>query len=84
MLYIVSLVRSLRQAQQLLRSKGYDRNAWLTRLISAILAWIFMDLFYSFSCFGLISWEWYFFGGVATVCHVLAQEKEVALSADAA
>ena len=84
MLYIIAIVKCLRQSQLLLINKGYDGNDWLVRLVSALLAWVFMDLFYSFSCFGLISWEWYFFGGVATVCHILAEEKEVALSADPA
>jgi O-antigen ligase len=81
-LYIVAIVRCLRQAQKLLLIKGYDSNDWLIRLSSAILAWVFMDLFYSISCFGLISWEWYFFGGTATVCHALAQEREVMLNAE--
>lgn len=75
-MFIVSIVRSLRRAQQLLMSKGYGSTDWLTRLVSATLVWVFMDLFYSFSCFGLRSWEWYFFGGIATVCYVLAQERE--------
>ncbi|MDD2735996.1 MAG: O-antigen ligase family protein [Desulfuromonadaceae bacterium] len=74
--YVVSIVRSLRKAKQILVLKGASGNDWLMRLVSATLVWVIMDLFYSFSCFGLISWEWYFFGGVATVCHALAQERE--------
>lgn len=76
MIYIVSIIKSLRQAQRKLAEKGYAGTDWLVRLISASLVWVFMDLFYSLSCFGLISWEWYFFGGIATVCHALAQERE--------
>lgn len=75
-LYLVSITRSLRQARQELVSKGYAATDWLFRLTSATLVWVIMDLFYSFSCFGLSSWEWYFFGGVATVCCILAHERK--------
>lgn len=76
MLYIVSIVKSLKQVHQLLQSKGYSEDDWLWRLSSATFVWVIMDLFYSMSCFGLISWEWYFFGGVATVCHAMAIERK--------
>lgn len=49
------------------------RSPFLTRLVQATLVWFFMDIVYSFSCFGLSSWEWYLFGGIANVCWVLSQ-----------
>ena len=75
MLYIISIIRSLRQTRQILVDKGYGERDWLWRVSSATLAWVIMDLFYSISCFGLLSWEWYFFGGMATVCLALARER---------
>jgi O-antigen ligase len=75
--FLVSIIRSLLRARQLLISKGYPPTDWLFRLISATLVWVGMDLFYSLSCFGLRSWEWYFFGGVATVVHILTHAREI-------
>ena len=74
MVYVASIIKSLREAKSLLEESGRDRQDWLYRLILATQVWIFMDLFYSLSCFGLSSWEWYFFGGVATVCLAIARE----------
>ncbi|MDD2852257.1 MAG: O-antigen ligase family protein [Desulfuromonadaceae bacterium] len=76
MLFIAAMVNGLRQARQTLLSKGYGKDDWLWRLSSATLVWVIMDLFYSLSCFGLVSWEWYFFGGVATVCNALSSERQ--------
>lgn len=76
LLYVFSIVKSLRESRQILVEKGYGETDWLGRVISATLVWVVMDLFYSLSCFGLRSWEWYFFGGVTTVCHVLSLERE--------
>jgi putative inorganic carbon (hco3(-)) transporter len=73
---LVAIVKALIAAQTELESKGYDRNDWLFRLILAVRVWVYMDLFYSLSCFGLRSWEWYFFGGVTTLCLVFANQRE--------
>ena len=74
-LFIVSLVKSLIAAKKMLSEEGDDGNSWLFRLIMALQVWVFMDLFYALSCFGLSSWEWYFFGGVTTVSVVLVKER---------
>ena len=73
MLYVVEIMRSLKKAKRFLFSIPSD-HVWLLQLITATQAWIAMHLFYSLSCFGLTSWEWYFFGGVSTVCLKLAGE----------
>lgn len=75
MAYIVTMVKALSQARRTLKEIGCEDCDWLLRLITATLVWIFMDLVYSISCFGINSWEWYFFGAVATVCMVLVQER---------
>lgn len=75
MTYIVTMVKALAQARHTLKKSGCDDFDWLLRLISATLVWIIMDLVYSISCFGISSWEWYFFGGISTVCLVLVKER---------
>jgi O-antigen ligase len=74
-LYIISIIKSLMEAKRLLEDKGVGSNDWLYRLISATLVWVVMDLVYSLACFGLSSWEWYFFGGVSTICLAFARER---------
>jgi len=76
MLYIASILKGLKHVHLILQNKGYGEKDWLWRLSSATFVWVIMDLFYSISCFGLMSWEWYFFGGVATVCFVMANERK--------
>lgn len=76
MMYIAAIVKSLREAKRILDAQGTDHHDWLYRLIVATQVWIAMDLFYSLSCFGLRSWEWYFFGGVSTLCLVFANNRE--------
>jgi len=73
--YIVTMVRALAKARHVLKKSGCKNSDWLYRLISATLVWIIMDLVYSIACFGINSWEWYFFGGIATVCLVLTQDR---------
>ncbi len=34
-------------------------------MTTAAQVWVVMDLFYSMTCFGLNSWEWYLFGGLS-------------------
>jgi len=77
MLFVASIIKILGEAKVLLEQAGKDGKDWLYRLISATQVWVFMDLLYSFSCFGLRSWEWYFFGGVATACLAIARDYVV-------
>ena len=70
---IVAMLKALKTAQNNLEVQGLDRTEWLFRLILATRVWIYMDLFYSLSCFGLRSWEWYFFGGVSVLALVFSQ-----------
>ena len=62
--YIYSIFTSLMVSAKLSIGKQDD---FLCRVVQALLVWVFMQLIYSLSCFGLSSWEWYFFGGVTTV-----------------
>lgn len=73
-LFIAAIFKSLIQAKRLLIQMP-SKAPVLINLATAVQAWIIMDLFYSLSCFGLNSWEWYFFGGVASVCLNLAKEE---------
>ena len=74
MQFIRTLFNSLTEAKKKLTEGMASSDSFLIRLILSIQAWVIMDLFYSLSCFGLSSWEWYLFGGVATVCLMLAKE----------
>lgn len=74
MLFIVTIFKNLAEAKRKLKGCMYYRDSYLPRLMSAIQAWGIMDLFYSLSCFGINSWEWYLFGGVAATSLVLARE----------
>jgi hypothetical protein len=71
------MFESLRETKRLLIAQGRGESDWLFRLATATQVWVVMDLFYSMSCFGLTSWEWYFFAGVATICLALAREQGV-------
>lgn len=75
MMYIASMIKSLSQAKSIVKAKNLNNGNWLDRMIIATQVWVVMNLFYSLSCFGLSSWEWYFFGGVATLCLVLAKNR---------
>lgn len=79
MYYVVTMYKALIQARRDLKEIDSNDSDWLLRLISALLVWIAMDLFYSIACFGVSSWEWYFFGGIATVCLFLVAEKTAEL-----
>ena len=74
MLFIVAIFKSLKETKRLMSVHGQGENGWLFRLATATQVWVVMDLFYSLSCYGLRSWEWYFFGGIAATCHALARE----------
>lgn len=75
MMYIFAILKCLCEARRLLLHQGRGEMDWLYRFVTAVQAWVVMDLFYSLSCFGLRSWEWYFFGAVATVSLALAKEQ---------
>ncbi|TSK05917.1 MAG: O-antigen ligase family protein [Geobacter sp.] len=74
-MYMITLFKGVLLAERSLREKGYRDEDWLCRLILATRVWIIMDIVYSLSCFGVSSWEWYFFGAVATVCAALVAER---------
>jgi len=75
MTYIMTMAKALYRSRRALLNAGGAEVDWVVRLMSAILAWITMDLVYSLSCFGVSSWEWYLFGGVAGVSLALARNK---------
>ncbi len=77
-LFVAAALRALSEARKILATDELSKP-FVHRLATATMVWMIMDLFYSFSCFGLSSWEWYLFGGIATVCLILAREN-VALS----
>ena len=85
MLYVFAMWKCLREAKASL-DENLEENRQLIDLMTGIQAWMIMDLFYSLSCFGLSSWEWYLFGGLTAVCYRLAmqraQEKEDLVSSD--
>jgi O-antigen ligase len=71
--YIYAIYKSCARSRELL--KGTGDETLLIPLTYALQVWILMDMFYSFSCFGLSSWEWYLFGGLGAVCLMLATER---------
>ena len=73
-LYVKAIINSLIRSRKILISLATN-SSLLEKSVNATLAWIMMHLLYSLSCFGLSSWEWYFFGGVSTVCLRLAKES---------
>jgi O-antigen ligase len=77
MLFIIAIFKSLKETKRLMAVQGQGEKGWLFRLATATQVWVVMDLFYSMSCYGLRSWEWYFFGGIAATCHALARECAV-------
>jgi len=70
--YIYAIYKSLRLT---VKSIVNTKSNFLYSVIQALLVWEFMQLIYSLSCFGLSSWEWYLFGGMATVTVALLDEK---------
>jgi len=70
-LYVKTMFMSLHSAASRLASESF-----LGRLASALKAWIVMNLVYGLACFGLSSWEWYVFGGVAAACVNIMNKQE--------
>jgi putative inorganic carbon (hco3(-)) transporter len=75
LLFVRGIYRNLSDAKSILRDT-LPGNHWLMALAKAIHVWIIMDLFYSIACFGLNSWEWYFFGGISVAVLRAARQKE--------
>jgi O-antigen ligase len=75
LVYVRGIWRNLGTANSILVD-SVPGNHWLIALAKAVQVWIIMDLFYSISCFGLNSWEWYLFGGVSVVILGAARQKE--------
>lgn len=71
-LFVAAALKCLSEAKRAVA--GVEGASFLPMLATAIQVWMIMDLFYSLSCFGLSSWEWYLFGGLSTVCLTLARE----------
>ena len=71
MRYIYTIAAQLRSAG----SRGSDTD-FMRRMAPALKVWIAMNLVYSLSCFGMNSWEWYLFGGVAAMGLKLSSTSE--------
>ncbi|MDY6903908.1 MAG: O-antigen ligase family protein [Thermodesulfobacteriota bacterium] len=68
--YIQAIFKSLKTAKEhfKLNIEENKEDFFLLSLNKAIHAWALMFLVYSIICFGLSSWEWYFFGALAVLC----------------
>lgn len=80
-LYINCFGRSLLETHKYVISAN---SRFLTSLVQATFVWFIMNLVYSFSCFGLSSWEWYLFGGITHVCWVLGRTESDAAQTNSA
>ncbi len=60
------------------RNQISQNNSFCLRVVKSLLVWETMHLIYSLSCFGLASWEWYFFGGVTAVAIFFKEAEESA------
>lgn len=75
LMYVRGIWRNLRDAKSAVMASE-SGNRWLISLANAVQVWVIMDLVYSIACFGLNSWEWYFFGGVSVAILRLAWKEE--------
>lgn len=75
LMYVRGIWRNLGSVKSILMDP-VSGNHWLVALTKAVQVWIIMDLFYSLSCFGFSSWEWYFFGGVSVALLRVARQKQ--------
>jgi hypothetical protein len=73
LIYVKRIIALLIQAKKNLLASVSD-TSWLAGLVKSVQVWIIMHLFYSLSCFGLSSWEWYFFGGLSMASFRLSKE----------
>ena len=76
LMYVYAIWKCLVGAKSFLE-ESIEENRWLINFVTAVQAWVLMDLFYSMACFGLSSWEWYLFGGLAAVSYRLAQKSSL-------
>lgn len=74
LMYVYAIWKCLAGSKTLLEGST-EENRWLINFVTAIQAWVLMDLFYSMACFGLSSWEWYLFGGLAAVSYNIAGKQ---------
>ena len=81
LMYVYAIWKSLVGAKSFLE-ESIEENRWLINFVTAVQAWVLMDLFYSMACFGLSSWEWYLFGGMAAVSYRLAQKSSLEQEAE--
>jgi hypothetical protein len=73
--YIAVIFSVLKEVKS--RLAPSQQNSFSARMIMGLQVWICMDFVYSLACFGLSSWEWYLFGGLAVVTVRLAQKNEM-------
>lgn len=66
LIYIRSIFIILKKLRVVLKT-GNHQYDFDYRLVFALSTWLYMHLFYSVSCFGLASWEWYLIGGIVSV-----------------
>lgn len=64
--YIFSIIRVLMRTREY-SQRIIESSDFLLKTSNACLAWVLMNLLYDLSCFALLSWEWYLFGGIASV-----------------
>jgi O-antigen ligase len=69
--YIMTIFKSLQNA-----SKKIPADSYLGRLAMALKVWIIMDIVYGFACYGVSSWEWYVFGGIAAACVSIIESQQ--------
>jgi O-antigen ligase len=74
-MYVQAIIKSLIESKSIIAGLS-EKRSFIFKIAIATQAWIVMHMFYSLSCFGLSSWEWYFFGGVSAVCLKLTKESE--------
>lgn len=75
LMYVRGIWRNLGSVKSTLMESAPGSH-WMIALAKAVQVWIIMDLFYSLSCFGLNSWEWYLFGGVSVALLRVARQKQ--------
>lgn len=72
--YIKAVFSTSIRAMRLLREKTADESGnFLMDMGNALYLWLMMNLLFSFASFGLSSYEWYLFGGVAVALKRLSE-----------
>ncbi len=65
--FVYVMWRGVSKAIKRYRAEYDGEYCWLYNMSMALQVWLVMHLVYSLSCFGLRSYEWYFWGGCAAV-----------------